>query len=101
MIYASQSQSQSQSQSPVLGFELGFRSIERVGHGFAFACDANGTVAIDELNDSIRRSYLHARTVVGRELYAPIVIPVLSSGLRRQAPAASRKELPAQGPLRP
>jgi hypothetical protein len=76
----------SQPQLPALDFELRFRSIERVGRGFSFACDANGTVAIDELSDSIRRSYLHARTVVGRELFAPIVIPVLSNRLRRQAP---------------
>ena len=57
----------SQSQFPAQGFELKVRSIERVGRGFACACGANGTVAIDEPGALIRGSCLHSRTVVGRE----------------------------------
>ena len=57
-------------------YELRFTSLFNRGRGFAFPCDAMGHVDIDELSDRGRVNYFYARTVVGAELSAPIVLPV-------------------------
>jgi len=57
-------------------YELRFTDLFNRGHGYAFPCDAQGHVDIDELSDRGRTNYLFARAVVGTELSAPIVSPV-------------------------
>jgi hypothetical protein len=57
-------------------YELRFASLYNRGHGFAFPCDAQGDVELDELSDSARINYLYARTVVGREFSAPTIVVV-------------------------
>lgn len=54
-------------------FELRFDSLSRRGRGFAFPCDAQGNVDLDELSDGLRTSYLFARTLIGRDFSAPTV----------------------------
>jgi hypothetical protein len=58
-------------------YELRFTSLYDRGHGYAFACDAQGHVDIDHLSDSSRMNYLYARTLVGREFSAPTTVRVL------------------------
>ena len=57
-------------------YELRFRSLFKEGRGYAFPCDREGHVDIDDLSKRGRRNYLFARTVVGAEFYLPVVIPV-------------------------
>lgn len=59
-------------------YELRFRSMFEPGRGYAFPCDANGCVELDALSDGVRNNYLYARAVVGRELAAPAVQPVMA-----------------------
>jgi hypothetical protein len=59
-----------------IGYELRFTGLFNRGRGFAFPCDARGHVDIDRLTDRGRASYFYARTVVGAEVSAPIVLPV-------------------------
>jgi hypothetical protein len=54
-------------------YELRFMNLCDRGRGYAFPCDALGSVNIDALSDRGRENYLFARAVVGRELSAPIV----------------------------
>ena len=54
-------------------YELRFASLYNRGRGFAFPCDAQGHVDIDELTERSRENYFYARTVVGAEFSAPIV----------------------------
>jgi hypothetical protein len=56
-------------------FELRFQSLFKEGRGYAFDCDASGRVDIDALSNSMRNSYLFARTLIGREYATPVVIP--------------------------
>jgi len=56
-------------------FELRFDALTHVGRGFAFPCDAQGNVDLDELSDGLRTNYLYARTLIGRDFAAPIVQP--------------------------
>ena len=56
--------------------ELRFRSLANEGRGYAFPCDRNGLVELDELSERARRNYLFARAVIGSEFYFPVVIPV-------------------------
>jgi hypothetical protein len=58
---------------PASGFQLFFRSLIRGGHGFSFACDAQGHVDMDAMNDRARNNYLFARAMVGRDLAVPAV----------------------------
>jgi hypothetical protein len=60
-------------------FQLCFRSLFKVGRGFAFPCDAQGSVDMDTLSDRGRANYLFARAMVGRELAAPAVEPVFEA----------------------
>ena len=57
-------------------YELRFAGLFNRGRGFAFPCDAQGHVDIDELTGRCRMNYFYARTVVGAELSAPIVLLV-------------------------
>jgi len=54
-------------------YELRFTSLFNRGRGYAFPCDVQGHVNIDELTDRARTNYLFARAVVGTELSAPTV----------------------------
>jgi hypothetical protein len=54
-------------------FELRFDALSHVGRGFAFPCDAQGNVDLDELDDGLRTNYLYAHTLIGRDFAAPIV----------------------------
>jgi len=56
-------------------YELRFANLFNRGRGYAFPCDAQGHVNIDELTDRARTNYLFARAVVGTELSAPTVSP--------------------------
>jgi len=54
-------------------FRLCFRSLFDNGRGYAFPCDGDGRVNLDELSETARTNYLYARAMVGRELAAPAV----------------------------
>lgn len=54
-------------------FRLCFRSLFDSGRGYAFPCDRDGRVNLDELTDGARNNYLYARAMVGREVAAPAV----------------------------
>ena len=54
-------------------FRLCFRSLFDSGREYAFPCDGNGQVALDELSERARNDYFYARAMVGRELAAPAV----------------------------
>jgi hypothetical protein len=56
-------------------FRLCFRSLFNSGRGYAFPCDGNGQVDLDELSEGARNNYLYARAMVGRELDTPAVEP--------------------------
>ena len=58
-------------------YELRFAGLFNAGRGYAFPCDAEGHVDIDALGELARANYFYARTVVGREFFAPrtCVIP--------------------------
>jgi hypothetical protein len=57
-------------------YELRFMSLTDRGRGYAFPCDALGSVNIDMLSDRGRANYFFARAVVGTVLSAPIVSTV-------------------------
>ena len=61
--------------STMTQFELRFQSLIESSRSFAFPCDPNGLVNMDELNDRARNNYLYARAMVGRELTVPAVRP--------------------------
>lgn len=54
-------------------FELRFHSLFGSGRGYAFPCDPEGHVDLDQLSDRARNNYLYARAMVGRELAVPAV----------------------------
>ncbi len=54
-------------------FELRFASISTRGRAFAFPCDSQGNVEIDQLPERLRANYLFARASVGFELCYPVV----------------------------
>lgn len=55
-------------------YELRFTSLFNRGRGYAFPCDAEGSVEMGNLSDHGRSNYLYARVVVGNELAIPIVV---------------------------
>ena len=61
--------------SESIQYQLRFRSLFDQGRGYAFPCDRQGHVDLDELSDRARNNYLYARAVVGRELTVPAVAP--------------------------
>ena len=54
-------------------FQLCFRSLFEPGRGYAFPCNENGRVDLDDLSEAARNNYLYARAMVGRELGCPEV----------------------------
>jgi hypothetical protein len=54
-------------------FQLRFRSLFDSGRGFAFPCDDQGQVDLDDLSEHARNNYFYARAMVGRELAVPAV----------------------------
>jgi len=54
-------------------YQLRYRSLFDPGRGFAFPCDPNGQVDLNDLNERARNNYLYARAMVGRELECPAV----------------------------
>ena len=56
-------------------YELRFQSLFHEGRGYSFPCDAAGRVDIDALAEKARLNYFYARTVVGREVATPLVLP--------------------------
>jgi len=54
--------------------ELRFRSLYQDGRALSFPCDAAGQVPLDGLSERLRRNYLYARAVIGREFFLPEVI---------------------------
>jgi hypothetical protein len=66
-------------------YELRFSSFSDAGRGFAFPCDAQGRVDLDDLSDYARSNYFYARTLIGREFGAPCVLLRSSSPQTRDA----------------
>lgn len=54
-------------------FRLCFRSLFDRGRGYAFPCDGDGRVNLNDLSDQARNNYFYARAMVGRELALPAV----------------------------
>ena len=57
-----------------LTHELRFESLFNPGRGYTFPCDAAGQVDLRALGERERRGYLHARSLIGRELTTPAVM---------------------------
>ena len=57
-------------------YELRFESLFQAGRGYAFPCDAHGSVDLDAMTESARANYLAARALVGREYGCPVVVLV-------------------------
>jgi hypothetical protein len=53
-------------------FELRFFDLFHAGRGYAFPCDTEGHVQIDNLGERARLNYFYARAMVGREFSAPV-----------------------------
>jgi hypothetical protein len=66
--------SSSTSRTDEARFELRYRSLSPYRPGFAFPCDAQGQVNLDELSELARENYLYARAMVGRDLLQPQVL---------------------------
>jgi len=62
--------------APATRYELRFTSLSTKRCEYAFPCDKAGLVDIDALTDRSRTDYFYARTMVGKELSAPVVAPV-------------------------
>jgi hypothetical protein len=58
---------------PGTSYELRFAGLFNPGRGYSFPCDADGRVDIDALAARARLNYFYARTVIGREVRAPVV----------------------------
>ncbi|MBV8036886.1 hypothetical protein [Roseateles sp.] len=54
-------------------YELRFCSLFNEGRGYAFPCDLQGRVDLDELSECARQNYLYARAMIGREFDCPQV----------------------------
>lgn len=54
-------------------YELRFTDLFHPGRGYAFPCNAQGQVEIDNLSDKGRTNYFYARFAVGMELSRPCV----------------------------
>jgi hypothetical protein len=54
--------------------ELRFFSLFDPGRGFSFPCKADGRIAHEQMTPNVRASYLRARSMVGCELSAPVVV---------------------------
>jgi len=56
-------------------YQLRFNGLFKAGRGYAFPCDSEGHVDLDQLNESARLNYFYARAMVGREFSAPYTQP--------------------------
>lgn len=54
-------------------YRLCFRSLFNSGRGFAFPCNPQGQVDLDNMSERARNNYFYARAIVGRELAVPAV----------------------------
>lgn len=54
-------------------YQLCFRSLFTAGRGYAFPCDPQGKVDMDNMSERARNNYLYARAMVGKELSVPAV----------------------------
>lgn len=54
-------------------YQLCYRPLSCLGPGFAFPCDAAGTVVLDDLSERALENYLYARAVTGSELAWPSI----------------------------
>jgi len=90
---ASQSAIPATSASTDLGatgtFLLHFSSLFHSGREFAFPCDEQGRVNLDDMNARIRNNYLYARAMLGREFAWPTVRCVDAHHCSLTASAAS------------
>lgn len=57
-------------------YELRFARLCNPGRGYTFPCDAQGHVDLDALGGASRLNYFYARTVIGREFFAPVTCVV-------------------------
>ena len=57
-------------------FELRYRSLSTHDCDYAFPCNAQGQVNLDQLSDRARENYLFARAMVGCDLRPPEVLLV-------------------------
>jgi hypothetical protein len=60
-------------QSSANAHQLCFRSLFHSGRGYAFPCDQQGQVDLDQMSENARNNYFYARAMVGRELSPPAV----------------------------
>jgi hypothetical protein len=60
--------------SPPACHELRFVSLFDSGRGFSFPCEADGRIAYEQMTPAVQASYLRARSMVGWELTAPVVM---------------------------
>lgn len=62
------------------GYELRFVGLFDTGRGYAFPCDADGSVDVGLLSARARANYLRACATVGRDFFAPVLCVVPASG---------------------
>lgn len=72
-------------------YELRFAGLFNVGRGYAFPCDVAGLVDIDSLGEPARANYFYARTLIGREFFAPVTC--LCDRCDMAAPQKSRRTM--------
>ena len=56
-----------------LAFELRFDPLVAAQAPLTFPCDERGQVDLDELGEDLRRDYLFAHTLIGRNFMMPVV----------------------------
>jgi hypothetical protein len=61
--------------STLTGYQLRFLPLAAGGRAYAFPCDANGQVDLDQLSERARNDYLFARGMIGWTVEAPAVQP--------------------------
>jgi hypothetical protein len=59
-------------------FELRFDPLLDAQAPLRFPCDARGQVDLDELGEDLRRDYLFAHTLIGRNFMMPVVCACLA-----------------------
>ncbi len=57
-------------------FELRFLSLFNEGRAWAFPCNAQGQVDLDDLSDRARNNYFFVHSVIGRDVTLPCVCAV-------------------------
>ena len=54
-------------------FQLCFRALSASGNSFAFPCNPQGQVDLDQMSERARNNYFYARAMMGREVAYPAV----------------------------